>query len=73
MPNCERKKIECVTITLMNRALDSIITKGDPKQINVQLENNDFSLGSFEVWYDLLEFVFNLTNNVDFTHFFFYA
>lgn len=45
----KERKLERVTITLMNRALDPLITKDNPKWFSVQSENNIFSLGSFEV------------------------
>ena len=45
----KERKLERVTITLMNRALDPNIKKGNPKWFSVQSENNIFSLGSFEV------------------------
>lgn len=45
----KERKLERVTITLMNRALDPTINKGHPKWFSVQSENNIFSLGSFEV------------------------
>ena len=45
----KERKLERVTITLMNRALDPNITKENPKWFSVQSENNIFSLGSFEV------------------------
>ena len=41
------KKMERVMITLMNRALDSSITKKDPRFFSVQSENNILPLGSF--------------------------
>ena len=41
------KKMERVTITLMNRALDPSITKKDARFFNVQSENNILPLGSF--------------------------
>ena len=45
----KERKLERVTITLMNRALDSTVTKESSKWFSVQSENNIFSLGSFEV------------------------
>ena len=45
----KNRKIERVTITLMNRALDPSITKDDKRLFSVQLENNILPLGSFEV------------------------
>ena len=47
------KKMERVTITLMNRALDSSITKKDARFFSVQSENNILPLGSFQVPYVL--------------------
>ena len=47
----KERKLERVTITLMNRALDPSIRKGDPRWFSVQSENNIFSLGCFEVRY----------------------
>lgn len=47
----KERKLERVTITLMNRALDPSIRKGDPRWFSVQSENNIFFLGSFEVRY----------------------
>lgn len=43
------KKMERVTITLMNRALDPSITKEDARFFSVQSENNILPLGSFQV------------------------
>ena len=43
------KKMERVTITLMNRALDPSITKKDARIFSVQSENNILPLGSFQV------------------------
>lgn len=45
----KERKLERVTITLMNRALDRTITSSNYKWFSVQSENNIFSLGSFEV------------------------
>ena len=41
------KKMERVTMTLMNRDLDPSITKKDIGFFSVQLENNILPLGSF--------------------------
>lgn len=52
LDECEilkNKKMERVTITLMNRVLDQAIAKDDPRYFSVQSENNILSLGSFEV------------------------
>ena len=52
LDECEilkNRKMERVTITLMNRALDHSITKGDKRHFSVQSENNILPLGSFEV------------------------
>lgn len=52
LDECEilkNKKMERVTITLMNRALDPSITKDDKRYFSVQSENNILTLGSFEV------------------------
>lgn len=43
------QKVERVTITLMNRALDPSITKEDARYFSVQSENNILPLGSFQV------------------------
>lgn len=52
LDECEilkNRKMERVTITLMNRALDPSITKDDKRHFSVQSENNILPLGSFEV------------------------
>ena len=52
LDECEilkNRKMERVTITLMNRALDPSITKDDKQHFSVQSENNILPLGSFEV------------------------
>ena len=52
LDECEivkEKKIERVTITLMNRALDPSITKTSSKYFSVQSEKHVWWLGSFEV------------------------
>lgn len=45
------KKMQRVTITLMNRALDPSITKKDARYLSVQSKNNILPLGSFQVYY----------------------
>ena len=47
------KKMKRVTITSMNRALDSSITKKDARFFSVQSKNNILPLGSFQVAYVL--------------------
>ena len=42
-------KVERVTITLMNRALDESISANDPRHFSVQSENNIFLLATFKV------------------------
>ncbi len=52
LDECEvlkNRKLERVTITLMNRAMDPTLTKEDPRYFSVQSENNILTLGSFEV------------------------
>ncbi|MCO5553991.1 hypothetical protein L7F22_007517 [Adiantum nelumboides] len=41
-------KVEQVTITLMNRALDESISANDPRNFSVQSENNIFLLATFK-------------------------
>ncbi|MCO5612831.1 hypothetical protein L7F22_067102 [Adiantum nelumboides] len=41
-------KVERVTITLMNRALDESISANDPRNFSVQSENNIFLLATFK-------------------------
>ncbi|MCO5559335.1 hypothetical protein L7F22_012932 [Adiantum nelumboides] len=58
------KKLERVTITLMNRALDPSITKEDPRYFSVQSKNNILTLGSFQVDkenFEILDWVFSQT------------
>ena len=45
----KEKKMQRVTITLMNRALDPSITKTSSKYFSVQSEKHVWWLGSFEV------------------------
>lgn len=52
LDECElvkESKMERVTITLMNRALDPTITTTDPRWFSVQSESNILSLATFEV------------------------
>lgn len=52
LDECElvkERKMERVTITLMNRALDPTITTTDPRWFSVQSESNILSLATFEV------------------------
>ncbi|MCO5552515.1 hypothetical protein L7F22_006027 [Adiantum nelumboides] len=60
----KNKKLERVTITLMNRALDPSITKEDPRYFSVQSKNNILILGSFQVDkenFEILDWVFSQT------------
>ncbi|MCO5578551.1 hypothetical protein L7F22_032394 [Adiantum nelumboides] len=60
----KNKKLERVTITLMNRALDPSITKQDPRYFSVQSKNNILTLGSFQVdkeIFEILDWVFSQT------------
>ena len=53
LDKCEivkEKKIESMTITLMNRALDPSITKTSSKYFSILSEKHVWWLGSFEVW-----------------------
>lgn len=45
----KEKKVERVTITLMNRALNTSIKPGNLKYFSVQFEDNIWWLGSFEM------------------------
>lgn len=54
LDECEilkNRKMERVTITLMNRALNPSISKDDTRYFSVQSENNVLPLGSFEVYF----------------------
>jgi hypothetical protein len=43
------QKLELVSVTLMNRALDSSIDKNDPRYIKVQSEHEIWPVGAFQV------------------------
>ena len=60
LDECEilkNKKMERVTITLMNRALDPSISSKDPRYFSVQ-SKNIFPVGSFEVIFIFLQQIF---------------
>ena len=62
------QKMEHVSITLMNRALDPCVTSKDPKYFSVQSENNIWWLAAFEVEkqdHAILKAFFNLTETPD--------
>ena len=62
------QKMERVSITLMNRALDPRVTPKDPKYFSVQSENDIWWLAAFEVAkedHGILKAFFNLTEIPD--------
>ncbi|MCO5552125.1 hypothetical protein L7F22_005635 [Adiantum nelumboides] len=62
----KNKKLERVTITLMNRDLDPSITKEDPRYFSVQSEDNILTLRSFQVDkenFEILDWIFSQTLN----------
>ena len=64
----KNQKLERVSLTLMNRALDAVIKPGDPWYFSVQSENDIWCLAAFEVpkeTLDILKMFFNLTNIPD--------
>ena len=61
----KNQKLERVSLTLMNRALDAVIRPGDPRYFSVQSENDIWWLADFEVpkeTHEILKLFFNLTN-----------
>ena len=62
------QKLERVSMTLMNRALDPIITKKDPRYFSVQSKNEIWWLAAFELPkedHETLKVFFNLTEIPD--------
>ena len=62
------KKMECVSITLLNRALDPCVALKDPKYFRVQSKNDIWWLAAFEVAKEnhaILKAFFNLTEIPD--------